>query len=139
VDHLPTRVRIAAERRLLADLEAGCTAPVGARAELDGVTPADSAFAGTDPGADEPAADAVLTLYAVVAAHDGSTVLRTEGTTVPAARAAGPIAAAEELGRSLAADLLERGAKDLMTDESPETRDPLVPEKSTTAPPTVRD
>ena len=53
VDHLPTRVRIAAERRLLADLEAGCTAPVGARAELTGVVPADSAFAGTDPGADE--------------------------------------------------------------------------------------
>src|SRR5699024_1188732 len=32
LDHLPSRTRVVAERRLLADLEAGCTAPVGARA-----------------------------------------------------------------------------------------------------------
>ena len=139
VDHLPTRVRIAAERLLLADLEAGCTAPVVARAELTGVVPADSAFAGTDPAADTVAADAELTLHAVVAAHDGSTVLRTTGTTVPAAHPDGPLAAAEELGRKLAAELLERGARDLMSEESPDTRDPLVPRESTTAPPTVRD
>ena len=139
VDHLPTRVRIAAERRVLADLEAGCTAPVGARAELDGTGPASSAFAGTDPGADTPAADAELTLHAVVAAHDGSTVLRTRGTTVPGGHPDGPIAAAEELGRKLAAELLDRGARDLMAAESPDQGDPLVPKESTTAPPTVRD
>ena len=139
VDHLPSRVRIAAERTLLRDLEAGCTAPVGARAELSGTDSARSDFAGTDPGADTPAADAVLTLHAVVAAHDGTTVLRTSGTTVPAEHPDGPVAAAEELGRRLAAELLDRGASDLMSAESPEQRPPLVPRESTTAPPTVTD
>ncbi|AWH92984.1 hydroxymethylbilane synthase [Dietzia lutea] len=124
VDHLPSRVRVIAERRLLADLEAGCTAPVGARAEFDD--------AGLDGGG-------VLTLHAVAAAHDGSTVLRTTGTTTPAEHPDGPVAAAEELGRRLAAELLERGARDLMTVESPEQRAPLVPKESTTAPPTVTD
>ncbi|GLB63513.1 porphobilinogen deaminase [Dietzia sp. NCCP-2495] len=139
VDHLPTRVRIAAERRLLADLEAGCTAPVGARAELTGVDSADSAFAGTDPGGDTIATGAELTLHAVVAAHDGSEVLRAVGTTVPAAHPDGPVAGAEDLGRRLAADLLDRGANDLMSVEAPDQGDPLVPRESTTAPPTVRD
>lgn len=118
VDHLPSRVRVAAERRLLADLEAGCTAPVGARAELD---------AGE------------LTLHAVVAAHDGSTVLRARGTVATADHADGPVVAAEELGRELAAELLDRGAAGLMAEESPELRDPLVPRESTTAPPTIPD
>ncbi len=116
LDHLPSRTRVVAERRLLADLEAGCTAPVGARAELR---------------------DGELTLYAVVAAHDGSTVLRAEGTSRTAEHPDGPVAAADELGRRLAADLLGRGARDLMADEQSEERDPLVPRESTTAPPTV--
>ncbi|MEV8221053.1 hydroxymethylbilane synthase [Dietzia maris] len=118
VDHLPSRVRITAERRLLRDLEAGCTAPVGARAELD---------------------EGELTLHAVAASHDGSTVLRTHGTTATADHPDGPIAAADELGRRLAAELLDRGARDLMAGESPEQRAPLVPRESTTAPPTVTD
>ena len=119
VDHLPSRVRVAAERRLLADLEAGCTAPVGARAELDG---------------DD------LTLHAVAAAHDGSTVLRAEGTVRTADHPDGPVAAADELGRRLAAELLDRGARDLMTAEPPvDEREPLVPRESTTAPPTVAE
>ncbi|UVE96525.1 hydroxymethylbilane synthase [Dietzia sp. B32] len=118
VDHLPSRVRITAERRLLRDLEAGCTAPVGARAELE---------------------EGELTLHAVVAAHDGSTVLRTTGTTGTADHPDGPVAAADELGRRLAAELLDRGARDLMSEESPEQRAPLVPRESTTAPPTVTE
>lgn len=80
-----------------------------------------------------------LTLHAVAAAHDGSTVLRTHGTTVTADHPDGPIAAADELGRRLAAELLDRGARDLMAGESPEQRAPLVPRESTTAPPTVTD
>ncbi|MFL0577885.1 hydroxymethylbilane synthase [Dietzia sp. 179-F 9C3 NHS] len=119
VDHLPSRVRVAAERRLLADLEAGCTAPVGARAEL---------------------ADGELTLYAVAAAHDGTTVLRAEGSTRTGEHSDGPVAAADALGRRLAADLLERGARDLMAAEPPaDDRAPLVPRESTTAPPTVAE
>ena len=118
VDHLPSRVRITAERRLLRDLEAGCTAPVGARAELD---------------------EGELTLHAVAAAHDGTTVLRAHGTIATADHPDGPIAAADELGRRLAADLLGRGARDLMAAEPTEQRAPLVPRQSTTAPPTVTD
>ncbi|MET3861589.1 hydroxymethylbilane synthase [Dietzia sp. 2505] len=118
LDHLPSRIRVTAERRLLAELEAGCTAPVGARAELDG---------------------GVLTLHAVAASHDGTTVLRTEGTTVTADHPDGPVTAADELGRRLAADLLGRGARDLMSEKSPEERAPLVPRESTTAPPTVTE
>lgn len=118
LDHLPSRVRVTAERRLLAVLEAGCTAPVGARAELDA---------------------GVLTLHAVVASHDGSTVLRAEGTAVIADHPDGPVTAADELGRRLAADLLGRGARELMSEDSPENRAPLVPRESTTAPPTVTE
>ena len=118
LDHLPSKVRVTAERRLLAELEAGCTAPVGARAEL---------------------AEGQLTLHAVAAAHDGSTVLRTEGTVATGDHPDGPVAAADELGRRLAADLLERGARDLMSAEAPEQGAPLVPRESTTAPPTVRE
>ena len=118
LDHLPSRIRVTAERRLLADLEAGCTAPVGARAELE---------------------EGTLTLHAVVAAHDGSTVLRAEGTATTAGHPDGPVAAAEELGRRLAAELFDRGARELMSAEIPEQGTPLVPTESTTAPPTVGD
>ncbi len=118
LDHLPSRVRVTAERQVLADLEAGCTAPVGARAELD---------------------EGTLTLHAIAAAHDGSTVLHAEGTVRLTDHPDGPVAAAEELGHRLAADLLSRGAHDLMSGDSRDERDPLVPRESTTAPPTVAD
>lgn len=75
-----SRAATTAERSLLAALQAGCLAPVGAYA------------AGTD----------VVRLRAVVAAADGGSALR--GST------SGPAAQAERLGRELAADLLRRGA-----------------------------
>ncbi len=79
-DDPATRAAITAERSLLAALQAGCSAPVGGYA------------AGTDG----------LRLRAVVAAADGETALR--------ASASGPAGQAEELGRSVAAELLGRGA-----------------------------
>ncbi len=75
-----TRAAVTAERSLLAALQAGCSAPVGGYA------------AGTDG----------LRLQAVIAAADGETALR--------ASASGPAAEAEDLGRAVAAELLERGA-----------------------------
>lgn len=69
-----------AERSLLAALEAGCSAPVGAYA------------AGTDE----------LRLDAIVVAADGGAALR--------ASMSGPASDAERLGRAVAADLLARGA-----------------------------
>ena len=97
LDHRPTRLAVLAERALLARLEAGCAAPVGALAELDDE-------AGT------------LTLHAVVARTDGSAVLRR--SAVAQRSGAAPDRAAEEraarsLGENLADLLLEAGAGDL--------------------------
>jgi hydroxymethylbilane synthase len=81
LDHGPSRAATTAERSLLAALEAGCTAPVGAYAT----------------------GDMMLRLDAVVAAADGGAALR--------ASSGGAAAQAEQLGRELAADLLSRGAR----------------------------
>jgi hydroxymethylbilane synthase len=80
VDDPASRSATTAERSVLAALQAGCSAPVGAYA------------AGTD----------ALRLHAVVVAPDGGTALR--------GSAGGPAAEAERLGREVAADLLRRGA-----------------------------
>jgi hydroxymethylbilane synthase len=79
-DDPATHAATTAERTLLAALEAGCSAPVG----------------GYAAGADG------VRLRAVVVAADGETALR--------ASASGPPDEAEYLGRSVAAELLRRGA-----------------------------
>jgi hydroxymethylbilane synthase len=85
-----TRACVVAERSALAALEAGCSAPVAAYAELA-------------EGDDGPE----LYLRASVTALDGSDAVRGSVT--------GPAADAVALGRSLAADLLDRGAAELMS------------------------
>ncbi|SEL42592.1 hydroxymethylbilane synthase [Streptacidiphilus jiangxiensis] len=84
LDDAPTRAAVTAERALLAALEAGCSAPVGALATTQ---------------ADE------LALRAVVGTVDGATVVQmsTTGDDAP-----------DELGRGLAARLLAAGAAGLM-------------------------
>lgn len=82
LDDAQTRAAVAAERSLLATLEAGCTAPVGA---LAGVRPTQQ-----------------LELAAAVVSVDGRTVLRRQ--------AAGPSTEAEALGRRLATELIAAGA-----------------------------
>ncbi|GAC1328251.1 MAG: hydroxymethylbilane synthase [Mycobacteriales bacterium] len=89
LDDPDARSAVTAERALLAALEAGCTAPVGAYAEVV-------------EGDDGPE----LSLRAVVAAVDGSDEIRLS--------ASGRVDQAAELGRSLAAELLDRGAAALM-------------------------
>ncbi|TFV54640.1 hydroxymethylbilane synthase [Geodermatophilus sp. DF01-2] len=84
-----TRACVVAERTTLAALEAGCSAPVAAYAELA-------------EGDDGPE----LFLRASVTALDGSDGVRGSLT--------GPPAEAERLGRELAAELLDRGAAELM-------------------------
>ncbi|MCU1678988.1 MAG: porphobilinogen deaminase, partial [Frankiales bacterium] len=84
LDHAPTRAAVIAERALLATLEAGCTAPVGAHAVVHDV----------------------LTLTGAVVAPDGTRMLRSTAT--------GSVDAAESIGRRLAEDLLSAGAADLM-------------------------
>ncbi len=94
LDDPDARACVTAERALLAELEAGCAAPVGALAEV---------VEGMD--------GAELSLRAVVAAPDGSAELRRSLTGDPDD--------ADGLGRRLARILLEDGAADLMpTDDS---------------------
>ena len=80
---------VAAERNTLAALEAGCSAPVAAYAEVA-------------EGDDGPE----LFLRASVTSIDGSDAVRGSAT--------GPLSGAAALGRELAAELLDRGAAALM-------------------------
>jgi len=85
LDSTPTRAAVTAERSLLATLEAGCIAPVGAQAVVR---------------------DGALTLDGVVLAVDGSDEIR--------ARITGPVGRAGVLGRGLAEGMLSSGAADLL-------------------------
>ena len=99
LDDHDARTCTTAERVLLADLEAGCTAPVGALAEVV-------------EGVDGPE----LSLRAVVAAPDGSADLRRS--------LVGEVADPAALGHRLARLLLEDGAADLISEIS--DRNPLA-------------
>ncbi|MDR7280551.1 hydroxymethylbilane synthase [Catenuloplanes atrovinosus] len=90
LDDPATRAVVAAERSLLATLEAGCSAPVGAYAEI----------AEGDDG-DE------IYLRGAVIAPDGGHDVRLSRTGRPAD--------AVEIGKALAADLLDAGAAGLWT------------------------
>ena len=94
LDDEATRVAVDAERAVLAALEAGCTAPVGAIAEVVESIDEDGRIF------------AELSLRAAVAAEDGSDVIR--------ASVVGPVDNAEQLGRGLAAELLDLGAGELV-------------------------
>ena len=89
LEHPDSRTAVAAERALLAHLEGGCTAPVGALALVS-------------EGDDGPE----LYLRGLVAAVDGTDAVRLSAT--------GPTSDAAGVGRRLAAELLDHGAADLM-------------------------
>ncbi len=89
LDDAVTRLAVSAERTVLAALEAGCSAPVGA-------------FGVAAEGEQE----LELYLRAAVIAVDGSASIRLSAT--------GPLEHAVRIGRDLAADLLAEGAADLM-------------------------
>ncbi|HET7530678.1 MAG TPA: hydroxymethylbilane synthase [Mycobacteriales bacterium] len=94
LDDPATRAAVSAERVLLEVLEAGCTAPVGALADI----------AVGDSGEDE------IYLRGAVTAPDGSRAVRLSIT--------GPIAEGDRLGRQLAGDLLDAGAAALIGESS---------------------
>ena len=85
VDDPASRAAVTAERAVLAELQAGCSAPVGAYATGTGV----------------------LHLTAVVVAEDGGHAVR--------AGQSGAAAGAERLGRDVAAELLRQGAGTIVT------------------------
>ncbi|GAA3889462.1 hydroxymethylbilane synthase [Saccharothrix violaceirubra] len=86
LDDSASRAAVAAERAMLAALEAGCSAPVGALADV------------VEDLDDNGAVVLRLSLRGVVAAADGD-LFRASAT--------GDLTAAEELGRALAAELLD--------------------------------
>ncbi|MEV5241318.1 hydroxymethylbilane synthase [Streptomyces cinnamoneus] len=94
LDDPHTRAAVTAERSLLAALEAGCSAPVGALADL----------------LVEEQVVTEMRLRGVVGTTDGSTLVQLSTT--------GPVPASEEdalaLGRALAAEMLDKGAAGLM-------------------------
>ncbi|HLS76534.1 MAG TPA: hydroxymethylbilane synthase [Nocardia sp.] len=98
LDDAATRAAVAAERALLAELEAGCTAPVGALAEV------------VESLDDDGRVVEELSLRGCAAAIDGSEVLR--------ASVVGDPTRAAELGRELARELLELGARELLAAEA---------------------
>jgi hydroxymethylbilane synthase len=89
LDSADARATVTAERALLAGLEAGCSAPVGALAEIA-------------EGDDGPE----VFLRGSVTAVDGSDAVRLSAT--------GPTTDAEGVGRRLAAELLADGANKMM-------------------------
>ncbi|MBB5954722.1 hydroxymethylbilane synthase [Saccharothrix tamanrassetensis] len=86
LDDSASRAAVTAERALLAELEAGCSAPVGALADV------------VEDLDDQGAVVLRLSLRGVMATEDGD-LLRASAT--------GDLTAAEELGRALAAELLD--------------------------------
>lgn len=113
LDDLPTRLAVTAERAVLAGLEAGCSAPVAAHAQLEGD---------------------ILRMRAVVYSRDGSRrvgldqteslgagYIRTQGSGkgADAADSENPISHASSIGSRIAHRLLANGAADLVPRESP--------------------
>lgn len=101
LDDPDTRAAVSAERALLATLEAGCAAPVGALAEV----------------VEEVDGSLLLSLRAFVGSEDGTFELRRSAT--------GPIGDPVAVGQELAATLLEDGAADAMS--APGSRPPAGP------------
>ena len=96
LDDRATRCSVVAERRVLADLEAGCSAPVGALAEIvEG-----------DDGEE-------LWIRAVALSPDGALSVRRSASGAPDD--------ADDVGRRLAAEMVEDGASSLLTDTVPVT------------------
>jgi hydroxymethylbilane synthase len=90
LDHPPTRAAAIAEQGFLAAVEAGCSAPVGALAELIA----------------EATGEPVMRLSGIIAAPDGSSVIQAQTT--------GAVGGGDALGRRLAQTLLLRGGASLL-------------------------
>lgn len=93
VDHATTRATVLAERLVLAGLEAGCAAPIGATAFIE---------------------DELLFLTATVYSADGKRWLTSSHAATPESRSAADLAgAARDVAQRVVAELLGNGAADL--------------------------
>ncbi|GAB4009494.1 hydroxymethylbilane synthase [Nocardioides ultimimeridianus] len=96
LDDAATRAAVTAERQTLATLEGGCSAPIGALADV----------AEGDTGME-------LWLRAVVLSEDGTLAVRTSGSTPLGDDPATWSEAAIRLGERLATEMLDDGAREL--------------------------
>ncbi|MDX2395529.1 MULTISPECIES: hydroxymethylbilane synthase [unclassified Streptomyces] len=110
LDDPHTRAAVTAERSLLAALEAGCSAPVGALADLP---PLSAPLEWGDPLADGQIVNE-MRLRGVVGTLDGSTLVQLS-TTGPVPQSYDEAMA---LGRELADEMLAKGAAGLMGERS---------------------
>jgi hydroxymethylbilane synthase len=101
LDDPATRAAVVAERATLATLEGGCSAPIGALAD---VVEGDHEDTGPE-----------LWLRAVVLSEDGALAVRTSGSTPLGADPATWSEAAFRLGERLATEMLDDGARELST------------------------
>ncbi|TDN44231.1 hydroxymethylbilane synthase [Curtobacterium flaccumfaciens] len=92
IEHAPTRLTVTAEREVLAKLEAGCSAPIGATAIVDAE---------------------MLLVSATVYRPDGSEYRTASHAAVLDGSAQDRLDEALEVGGRVAAELLENGAADL--------------------------
>ncbi|MFD1832817.1 hydroxymethylbilane synthase [Streptomyces desertarenae] len=98
LDDPRTRIAVTAERTLLSALEAGCSAPVGALADM--------------PGAGQDVTE--LRLRGVVGTADGTTLVQLSTTGHVPASAGEALSTAQAMGRELADEMLAKGAAGLM-------------------------
>ncbi len=93
IDHVTTHASVAAERDVLAGLEAGCAAPIGAHALID---------------------DGLLFLTATVYRPDGTQKLTSSHAATPDAMTSRDLdVAARDVAQRVVAELLDAGAADL--------------------------
>ncbi|KQS06188.1 porphobilinogen deaminase [Curtobacterium sp. Leaf183] len=92
IEHAPTRLTVSAEREVLAKLEAGCSAPIGATAIVDAE---------------------MLLVSATVYRPDGSEYRTASHAAVLDGSAQDRLSEALQVGGRVAAELLENGAGDL--------------------------
>ncbi|NDL57717.1 hydroxymethylbilane synthase [Phytoactinopolyspora mesophila] len=118
LDDPMTRLAVTAERVVLARLEAGCSAPVGAYAvTAEGEDTQDEELSGTPEASratSETAGSAVfmeLYIRGAVVSDDGAVTIRKSVT--------GPVGEAEQLGRALAQEMLDDGAGTVVGAEMP--------------------
>jgi len=90
LDHALTHQAVRAERASLRHLGGGCAVPIAAHATVH---------------------DSQLNLVGIVASTDGACVLR--------ASASAPVTDAEQLGKTVADDLLKQGAAEILKEGQP--------------------
>ncbi|MTE20430.1 hydroxymethylbilane synthase [Streptomyces sp. TRM43335] len=98
LDDSRTRIAVTAERTLLSALEAGCSAPVGALADM--------------PGAGQDVTE--LRLRGVVGTTDGTTLVQLSTTGHVPASVDEALSTAQAMGNELADEMLAKGAAGLM-------------------------